>query len=326
LQYYVGVDGGGTKTAICAASPDSSEVYSAITDSASWREYGIETVVRNIRDVISSLPFNGSGRIAGVVTGLPYFGESADGDRELERAVHEAFPGVPVYVTNDVEVGWAGSLELNPGINVVAGTGAIAFGKDESGKIARSGGWSEFFGDEGSCYWMGRKVMEFFSKQSDLRMPRDELYTIVRGELGLSSDFDFIDLMHGEFITNRDRVAELQLLAKKAALAGSPSAIGLYSQAAGELCMLVTAIRDKLDFTVRPFLVSYSGGLFKTGELVLAQFSRGVEDAGGKLTLPKHEPVCGALLLAYKEFYPDGLPGLHRRMSAIDNAGGSLCQ
>ena len=326
MQYYVGVDGGGTKTAICAASPDSAEICSAVTDSASWREYGVDSVIRNIKDVIGSLPFSGSGRIAGLVTGLPCFGESAEGDRELERAVHDAFPGVPVYVTNDVEVGWAGSLGLQPGINVVAGTGAIAFGKDESGKIARSGGWSEFFGDEGSCYWMGRKVMELFSKQSDLRIPRDALYTIVRGELGLSSDFGFIDLMHGEFITNRDKVAELQLLAKQAAMAGSPSATALYSQAARELCLLVTAIRDQLDFTVRPFLVSYSGGLFKTGELVLAQFSSGVEDAGGKLVTPKHEPVCGALLLAYKEFCPEGLPRLHERMSATMNTGGSPCQ
>ena len=311
MQYYVGVDGGGTKTAICAASPDSPELFSVITDSASWREYGIGPVVRNIRDVICSLPIGGIDNIGGIATGLPYYGESKEGDRGLRNAVHDAFPGVPVYLTNDVEVGWAGSLGLAPGINVVAGTGAIAFGKDENGTTARSGGWSEFFGDEGSCYWMGRKVMELFSKQSDMRMPRDELYDTVRGELGLKSDFYFIDLMHGEFITNRDRVAELQLLAKKAALTGSPSAIALYSSAAEELCLLVTAINEKLSFSKRPFLVSYSGGLFKTGELVLPQFTKGVEEAGGKLAAPKHEPVYGALLLAFEQFCPDWLPRLH---------------
>jgi len=311
LQYYVGVDGGGTKTAICAASPDSPVLLSAITDSASWREYGVNNVIRNIKDVIDSLPLDSNGHLAGIATGLPYYGESEDGDRELSRAIHEAFPNIPVYLTNDVEVGWAGSLGLKPGINVVAGTGAIAFGKDESGKTARSGGWSEFFGDEGSCYWMGRKVMELFSKQSDLRMPRDELYTTVRDELSLENDFGFIDLMHGEFISNRDRVAELQLLAKKAALSGSPSAVSLYGHAANELCLLVTAIRDQLAFSERPFLVSYSGGLFKTGELILPGFQKGVKEAGGRLAAPDHEPVLGALLLAFQQFCPEGLPWLH---------------
>jgi len=315
MPYYVGVDGGGTKTAISATNTDSTELFSAITTSSSWREYGIEYTVRNIREGIRSLPIGGEGEIAGIAMGLPYFGESEDGDRELGRAVLEAFPSIPVYLTNDVEVGWAGSLALKPGINVVAGTGAIAFGKDESGKTARSGGWSEFFGDEGSCYWMGRKVMELFSKQSDLRLPRDELYTIVRSKLSLKSDLGFIDLMHGEFITNRDKVAELQLLAKEAATKGSPSAISLYNLAAGELCLLVMAIREQLSFSEQPFLVSYSGGLFKTGELVLAQFSKGVEDAGGKLAAPKHEPVLGALLLAFKQFFPDGLPGLSKRIA-----------
>jgi len=318
LQYYVGVDGGGTKTAICATSPDSSELFSEITDSASWREYGINAVVRNIRDVICALPVDEKGHIAGVAMGLPYYGESEDGDRELERAIREAFPDTQIYLTNDVEVGWAGSLGLRSGINVVAGTGAIAFGKDESGKTARSGGWSEFFGDEGSCYWMGRKVMELFSKQSDMRMPRDELYSTVRSELDLKSDFGFIDLMYGEFISNREKVAELQMLAKKAALSGSPSAISLYGDAAKELCLLVTAIREQLSFSERPFLVSYSGGLFKTGELILHQFSEGVINAGGRLSRPDHEPVLGALLLAFEQFCPEGLPWLHKR---IENAG-----
>jgi len=82
--------------------------------------------------------------------GIPCYGESEDGDIELEKEIQTAFPGIPVYITNDVEVGWAGSLGLTPGVNVVAGTGSIAFGKDESGKTARCGGWSEFFSDEGS--------------------------------------------------------------------------------------------------------------------------------------------------------------------------------
>jgi len=314
LQYYVGVDGGGTKTAICAAGPGAAGLCSTITDSASWREYGIGTVVRGIRDAVCALLAEHNGSIAGIATGLPYFGESEGGDRELERAVREAFPGVPVYLTNDVEVGWAGSLGLAPGVNVVAGTGAIAFGKDEGGHTARSGGWSEFFGDEGSCYWMGRKVMELFSKQSDRRMPRDELYQTVRGELGLTSDVGFIDLMHGEFISNRDKVAELQMLAKKAALSGSPSAISLYRHAADELCLLVTAIREQLSFSERPFLVSYSGGLFKAGELILPRFSEGVAEAGGKLEAPKYEPVCGALLLAFEKFNPGALPNLHKQL------------
>jgi N-acetylglucosamine kinase-like BadF-type ATPase len=239
--------------------------------------------------------------------GLPCVGESAEGDRVLEKAVRDAFYPIPVYLTNDVEVGWAGSMALKPGVNIVAGTGTIAFGRDSHNKTVRSGGWSEFFGDEGSCFWVGRKVMEIFSKQSDGRMPKDELYTTVCKEFNLQNDFSFIDLVHAKYVGNRKQVASLQFLAEKAALAGSLSAKSLYEEAVRELLLLVAAVRNQLNFTEKPWTVSYSGGLFKAGEFVLPQFTLEIEKAGGKVSPPHFEPVEGAVLLAFQHFYPDGL-------------------
>ena len=310
MQYYIGVDGGGTKTALAAVGQDISLLAFAKTGSASWREYGIARVIKNIKQAIESLPFGKEDTIAGMVLGLPCYGESAEGDQELEQAFLAAFPDTPLYFTNDVEVGWAGSLGLLPGVNVVAGTGSIAFGKNQAGKAARSGGWSEFFGDEGSCYWLGRRVMELFSKQSDGRMEQDALYDTVRSALSLANDIDFIDLMHTDYIPQRDKVAALQLLGIEAALAGSESAKALYVEAAAELCLLVRAIRDKITSESEPFLVSYTGGLFHAGDLILSEFTRGIADLGGKVTAPKFDPAEGALLLAFSKFHPDRLPAL----------------
>jgi len=314
LKYYIGVDGGATKTAFCAAAADSSLLYTQLRGSSSWREYGIDHVVKNIKSVIDAFPLGNDRVIGGIAMGLPCFGESEDGDRELELAIKGVFPNIPLYLTNDVEVGWAGSLCLTPGVNVVAGTGAIAFGKNESGKTARSGGWSEFFGDEGSCYWIGRRAMQLFSQQADGRLPKDALYKTMFNELGLKSDFDFIDIVHSEYMTNRDKVAALQFIVKEAALEGSVSAKAIYSEAADELCRLVAAIRDRLWFKNRPFPVSFSGGLYKTGELVLPFFFKGIEAVGGKPVIPKYEPMYGALLLAFEQNNPEGLPLLYKRL------------
>ena len=314
MKYYVGVDGGGTKTAICIASADLSVILSELTNSASWREYGIRHVVENIKNVINTFPIGNDGTISGIAMGLPCFGESEEGDRELNETIHNAFPGIPLYITNDVEVGWAGSLGLEPGVNVVAGTGSIAFGKNESGETARCGGWSEFFGDEGSCYWVGQKVLQYFSKQADGRIPKDELYNIVRKELNIKNDFEAIDMIHNEYMSNRDKIAALQLLARDAALAGSQSAKEIYKEAIDELCSLVEAIRNRLQFKQHPFPVSCSGGLFKTGDLVIPDFFAGIEAAGGRPVSPKYEPVYGALLLAFQQNNPEKLPELLTRL------------
>ena len=306
-NFYIGIDGGGTKTALCAAGDNPPLLHYHKTSGTSWREHGVFEVAHTLGDAVHTLLGDKFDQIAGMAMGLPCYGESVEGDRLLEQTIHNVFPGVPLYFTNDVEVGWAGSMALAPGINIVAGTGSIAFGKDNKGKTARSGGWSEFFGDEGSCYWIGRKVMELFSKQSDGRLPKDELYTIVSRELALKNDISFIDRIHSEYCNSRERVASMQLLAGKAALAGSHCAKALYDEAVGELLQLVSAIRRQLDFTDKPWKVSYSGGLFKAGDLVLPKFIREIEKDGGKLCTPLFNPVEGALLLAFQHFNPKGM-------------------
>ena len=315
MRYYIGIDGGGTKTAVCAANLRDSILRYGETTGSSWREHGAVEVSRKIKQAVLDLMDGELGDVAGVAMGLPCYGESSEGDRALKLAVHEAFAGIPIFFTNDVEAGWAGSMALKPGINVVAGTGSIAFGKDAGGNTARSGGWSEFFGDEGSCYWMGRKVMELFSKQSDGRCPKDELFLTVCREFGLEDEISFIDLIYTQYAGNRERVASLQLLAQKAAMAGAPSAKALYSEAVYELCLLVDAVRNKLDFGGKPWTVSYSGGLFKAGELILPHFAKEIKKSGGKLAPPVFEPVQGAVLLAFEHFYPDGLQRIQEIMS-----------
>ena len=317
MKYYIGVDGGGTKTAVSIASADSSHLMSEVTGSAAWREFGVDNVIKRIKTVIDDFQLSESGEIAAIAMGLPCYGESEAGDCELLRAFTNIFYGVPLYLTNDAEVGWAGSLSLSPGVSVVAGTGSIAYGKDDFGNTTRCGGWSEFFSDEGSCYWIGRKVLQLFSRQADGRTPKDELYSIVRKEFNINNDFEIIDLVHTEYISNREKVASLQLIAKEAALVGSCSARNLYIDAAGRLCDMVIAIRDQLQFKKQPFPVSYSGGLFKAGDLILPYFNENITAIGGVPVTPKYEPVHGAVLLAFEQNCPEGLPGLLKRLDEL---------
>ena len=304
MRYLIGIDGGGTKTAICAIRAGDLLLSHAETSGTSWREHGASGVAGKIKKSLNELTRNG--QIAGAAIGLPCHGESIEGDRAVEQAIRREFSDVPFYFTNDVEVGWAGSLALEPGINIVAGTGSIAFGKDIHGKTARSGGWSEFFGDEGSCYWVGRKVLELFSKQADGRIQKDALYDVVYRNFGLNDDYGILDIVHDSYMHSRENVASLQLLAKEAALLGSRSAITLYIEAAGELCLIIEAIKNKLDFSSESFNVSYTGGLFKADELIFPHFSRRIEEMGGNLITPRLKPEEGALLLAYQHFFEDG--------------------
>ena len=56
----------------------------------------------------------------------------------------------------------------------MAGTGAIAHGRNQSGDEARASGMGWITGDEGSGYWMARRGLEAVAREMDgaARPPR----------------------------------------------------------------------------------------------------------------------------------------------------------
>jgi len=156
------------------------------------------------------------------------------------------------------------------GINIVAGTGSIAYG-EYSGRGARAGGWGELFSDEGSAYWLAREGLRLFSRMSDGRAARGALYEGVRRHFALADDLELCAAIYGKSVAQRSQLAQLAKLVADAARAGDQAAQALFAQEVTELAEMVDAVRTQLH--VPPGLalpVSYSGGLFQLRDLLLA--------------------------------------------------------
>lgn len=300
MKYYIGIDGGGSKTMFAISDESGKILGTALAGSAFYKQIGEEGVIDLLRNGVAEVCRFAEGDatdIASVCFGMPAWGESPVNDKIIEEKILSTFPEWNIHIVNDCEVGWAGSLELYPGINIVAGTGSIAFGKNEEGVTARCGGWSEWFGDEGSGYWLGVKCVQLFSRQSDGRDERGPLYEIVRKELNLSVDEEIIDLFEQEYLHKRDKIASLQKMLLEAANEGDVYAIDAYAQAAKELYDIVCGVKKKI-FADKNCLVSCSGGIFKTGDVIRKPFMKLLEGDGMELTESKAEPYVGAVLLA----------------------------
>ncbi len=300
MGYIIGIDGGGTKTAFALGTTQGETLCQVRLESISLREHGRERVKERIQGGVRALEEEsgiGLDQVCHVALGAPGCGESRDTDRTLREVMEECFPDTPWTLVNDGAVGYYGALSGRPGINLVAGTGAIAFGADGNGNIVRSGGWSEHFSDEGSCYWLGKLAMGLFCKESDGREPRGALYRIVREQWSLENDFDFIEVMEREYLPFRSKVARLQVLLLQAASAGDEAAKALYVQAAGELCQMAVGIARQLELP-RGAEVSLTGGLSHAGELVTGPLTRMLAEHGFRYTPAEASPVEGALILA----------------------------
>src|SRR5439155_11897608 len=109
---------------------------------------------------------------------------------------------------NDMVCGWAGSLALADGINVISGTGSMAYG-ERSGARARAGGWGELFGDEGSAHWIAVRGLSAFSRMSDGREPPGPLHQLVRERVDVAVDLDVLDVVLTRWGGERRSVAAL---------------------------------------------------------------------------------------------------------------------
>src|SRR5450432_116074 len=121
--------------------------------------------------------------------GLPSYGEDSSLLATLDAAGAPTLSAGRYRCGNDALCGWAGALGGEAGINVVAGTGSMAYG-EYGGRSARAGGWGELFSDEGSGYWVAREGLQLFSRMSDGRVPRGHLYERFREHFRLAADLD----------------------------------------------------------------------------------------------------------------------------------------
>ncbi|MFH8982066.1 BadF/BadG/BcrA/BcrD ATPase family protein [Streptomyces varsoviensis] len=301
---FLGVDGGGTKTAFCLVDRGGQVVARAQAASSYYFSHGIELVERVLGegvDAVCAAAELSPADIEYAFFGLPGYGEAAR-DLPVLNATPRAVLGHDRYACdNDMVCGWAGSLGAVDGINVISGTGSMTYG-ERQGRGVRVGGWSEMFGDEGSAHWIAVRGLNAFSRMADGRIPEGPLSKVFRRHLDLASDLDVIDVVHNQWQGDRGRIAALSRSVAEAAGLGDEAASAILAEAGRELALLVDVTRERLEFGPDETVpVSYSGGTFGA-DPVLEAFATGLKSrfTHYELRHPLYEPVVGAALYAAK--------------------------
>lgn len=214
-----------------------------------------------------------------------------------------------VIVTGDLVTAHAGALRLDPGVVLAAGTGAVAFALGPGGCTSRADGWGHLLGDEGSGFWIARAGLAAALAHRDGRGGSAVLHARAEALYG--------PLEHLPQTVHRDGqpVAAIARFAPEvaaAARAGDPLAAGLWTDAGRRLAAAAAAAaRRVLREDAAP--VSYTGGLFDAGELLLEPLRVELSRRAPGLTLraPAGTALDGAELLATIQPLPGGLGYVH---------------
>ncbi len=305
MTMFLGVDGGGTKTAFSLVTGNGEITAQVEGPSTDYFSVGIDLVGRVLRDGVADVCAKAgiaSGDVRHAFFGLPTYGEVSGDIATLNASARDALGHDRFACGNDMVCSWAGSLGCEDGINVVSGTGSITYG-ERDGRRVRVGGWGELFGDEGSAYWIGIRGLSCFSKMSDGRLPAGPLHVLIKEHLDLDEDLDLVDVVLNRWQGSRSKIAALSRLVVTAADQGDRHGAGILTEAARELAETVDTARTHLGFPPgRPVPVSYSGGVFNAGPSILDAFHRelGERYAAFELRDPLFPPDIGAAIYAAK--------------------------
>lgn len=292
---WLGVDGGGTKTAFTLYDENLSQLDRFELPTCHYAQIGYAGMQRVLNEGVRRAEATGLlGSEYGIGFGICGYGEGVESSAAIEDAVLNAAGNHPFSLVNDVESAWAAGLDMQDGIVIIAGTGSIAYGVSE-GRSMRCGGWDYELGDEGSGGWLGKELLRAFTRQSDGREAPGAILDLVRRELDIADDFEVIEFAQN-YMASRSRISQLAPLVNEAAQAGDPSARAILARAAQEEAAMVDAIVRGIFDGCDRIPVTYIGGTFKAGDLILEPLAAALP-RNCELVPPRFEPDRGAVLI-----------------------------
>lgn len=198
---YIGVDGGGTKTAL-AAYENGSLLASARVGAINYNFIGVDAAVDHLLQGVQAMGLPPE-RIAAIGIGDPSIddampvGEDTPTARFI-AAVEKAL-GIPVYIRSDAYMtlfGLIGGRER--AVLMLSGTGAMGIAEDASGVIHIAGGWGRLTGDEGSGYYIATEAIKAALQAADGIAPKTALTDAALSHFGVDEPRELIGVFYGE--------------------------------------------------------------------------------------------------------------------------------
>ncbi len=306
MTWVLGLDGGGSKTALAYASAAGEVVGPYHTtgvnpfDQPAW--------AADLTAFLRAHP--APGPLAHATLGLPGYGESPEVSARQEQLSRDLIRA-PLSILNDVQAAFEGAFPDGPGVLLLAGTGSMAWARDGARQV-RVGGWGDGFGDEGSAHHIGRCALGVASQALDGRHPdRDFARALLEPLLGAPPDQTGVLAWYFAQRHARSAVASLARRVDALAASGQPTAVLLLQDAAAHLARHVHAARARLG---APQLPWRGAGSVLNSRTVLAALTDQLGAAPLPAPLP---PLGGALLHAARQadLQPDA--AWTRRVNAV---------
>jgi len=260
-NFYLGFDGGGTKTECVLADADGSVLARAFTGPSNPLRAGYMRAwfaLSEAADCVLGRQKLHAAHIGGISAGLGGAGRSGV-TRRATAFFEGGFPNARVRVTTDLDIAHEAAFGKGEGILLIAGTGSAALGRDSAGHQVRAGGQGPWYSDEGSAFDIGRRAFEAVVRADEGRGSATELSKHIF-EFHQSTGWG---LIRDSIAKNPDDIFP-KTFPLVAQLADKNDAVSrqILSDAAASLAGLAAAAANQLGWHDREAPIAKVGGLY----------------------------------------------------------------
>jgi len=293
MSVFIGVDAGGTKTAVVVTEGERVLARAVGAPGAVRAGRALQAASRITAVVRHALTDAGLLHGDVLVVGAAGVGREPERTELREMLRAERLAGRTI-VTGDLDIAFEAAFGDGSGIVLVSGTGSVAAGRTPDGARHRTGGFGWQMGDEGSGYAIARAALLAVGRARDGRGPP----TSLSEDLLTPAVRDFDALVRWSSGAEPGEIASAAPAVLEAARRGDAVALGIVEAAADELIALVRAMLGKFPGKAA-VPVALAGGNLEPERalraLVLERLRKLHRAAPVEAAL---EPVLGALAMA----------------------------
>jgi len=303
VAYYLGIDGGGSKTT-CAVGDDESLITTVITGPSNITRVGEERAREALQQAISQAC--AAAKITPKEVERACIGIAGAGREAVAAAVRkivgELISG-EIEVVGDMPTALEAAFGGGAGVVVIAGTGSVAYGRNAQGRTARAGGWGFAISDEGSAHWIGRVAVSVLLRAMDREEKAASRSSPLFSGIAAAWKLKSLDELVRTANSNPDFAALFPAILASAE-GGDRAAENVLVNAGRELAGLADIVSQRLfaengaSLTIVPLAVA--GGVFRHSQVVREAFCTEIQKTNVPLELSPQivEPAMGALRMA----------------------------
>jgi N-acetylglucosamine kinase-like BadF-type ATPase len=298
MEAILAIDGGASRTRCVAVNRAGRILGEAESGPSNHLQQSDESIEQRLAEVTertlqaASLSKSDISCLSAGLAGVDYDGYGAE---PMNKLFHR-LGFTHCLVHGDMVIAHAAALGMQPGIVVIAGTGSVILGIDDTGCRVRVGGWGPLYGDEGSAQHITAAALRAAARAHDGRGPATALLEALTQALGLPDFRSTISILYGP---NAKNIAALCPIVHQIAVAGDAVARSLFDAAGDELNEGVVTAARRLRLESFPLLISYQGGVAEHCPLLVERMRARLSERlpHAQLVPPRWRPVTGAYLL-----------------------------